>query len=186
MKKSIFACLITGYLISSVLSCGSNGCEESRESFCSVEMKATSNARITQLYVWGVGQGGQTTLSSETIRVNVDGEMRDSIVFDTIQVDSLMVSLTSSPSLSFILNPDTTVTTLRMQVTMVKDQVEQQVEDTITLTYEPYPYLINMECGCSVFFDLHDLSTSNHFIQDATIKNNVITNEETTHIIITY
>jgi hypothetical protein len=143
-------------------SCGSNGCEETRESYCTVQLRSTTQTTLQSVSVWALSDRF------------ADG-------------DSLMISGESSPTeLSIILNPDTTETRLRIQFNGRADNEALQLEDTLTLTYEPYPYFIDMECGCSVRFELIDASSTYNFIQDVYLKQTTITNEAAVNLLIEY
>lgn len=150
-----------------VSSC-SNGCEETRETFCLTSLTSETGLSISSLYAWGIGQQHVRDESSPTG-----------------YTDSLMLSEASPKELSFILRPDTTVTRIRLQMTVSGDS-SYQVEDTLTIRYEPRSVFLNMDCGCSVFFTLSEVSVTEHFIQEATIKNAEITNTENVNIALVY
>ena len=151
-----------------IMSCGNNGCEEVRESFCLAQMTSLSGAKINQLYAYGIGQG--------------KGEV------DTLGIasDEVMLTASNPSSLEFILDPDTTVTDIRLQMNITLDGDQFQHDDTIHFVYDPHPYFINMDCGCSMYFTIEDVTSTNHFLRNITIKNNEITNEQSLNIVIEF
>ena len=163
LMKSLFA--LTLALIGAVLfsSCAGNGCEENREAYCVAEFRGVSGATLSRMSVWGIGQGLATGSS-----------------------DSLMYSGAPAANIEWMLDPDTTSTRLRILFTGVVDREQVQVIDTLTFTYKAEPYFLNMECGCSVFYQLEELTSTNHFIYDARIVRREITNEENIHLLIEY
>jgi hypothetical protein len=98
-----------------------------------------------------------------------------------------MISGESSPTeLSLILDPDTTETRLRIQFNGRADNEALQLEDTLTLRYEPYAYFIDMECGCSVRFELKEVTSTYNFIQDVFLKQTTITNDPAVNLLLEY
>ena len=167
MKKILYL-IIPALLLTTISGCGNNGCEEVRESFCYAQMTSLSGAKINPLYAFGIGQGG--------------GEV------DTagVATDKEMLNASNPSSLEFILNPDSTVTDIRLQMNITLDGDQFQYDDTIHFVYEPHPFFINMDCGCSMYFSLKEVTHTNHFLRNITIKNNEVTNEQTLNIVIEY
>lgn len=151
-----------------IASCGNNGCEETRESYCLADLLSTSGAKINQLYAYGIGQY----------------EMK--VSEDTLWVDKEMLSESAPKSLEFILNPDSTVTDIRLQMNITLDGDQFQYNDTIHFEYTSHPYFLDMECGCSMYFTLKEVTSTNNFLRSVTIKRNEITNEENINITIEY
>ena len=139
-------------------SCGNNGCEETRESYFSATLTATGRISLTKLYAWALTANG----------------------------DSLMTSASSPTSLELMLRPDTTETRIRLQCTIDDSGDEYQYDDTLTIGYQPNPYFLDMECGCSMFYDITEVSVTDHLFKGITINNSEITNEETVNITLTY
>ncbi|MBO7378567.1 MAG: hypothetical protein J6U31_02310 [Bacteroidales bacterium] len=139
-------------------SCGNNGCEETRESYLYAQLKATTGVSLTKLYAWGLG-------------------------FET---DSLMLSESSPSSLEFILRPDTTFTQIRMQCTVNDNGDLFQYDDTLSIRYEVFPYFIDMECGCSMFFTIQDVEVTRNLFNNIILKQAEITNNEAVNIILQY
>lgn len=168
MKKVFYTILPIIIATIGAASCGNNGCEEIRESYCFADLLSTSGAKINQLYAYGLGQ-------YET----VIGE-------DTVLVDREMLSLSSPKNLEFILNPDSTVTDIRLQMNITLDGDQFQYNDTLHIEYNSHPYFLDMECGCSMYFTLKEVTYTNNFLRSVTIKRNEITNEENINLIIEY
>lgn len=180
--------VLAGGLLLTLVSCGSNGCEETRQAYCIVEMKATGSARITQLYVWGIGQMGQHVVHTDSVfTVDPETGRRDTtLVSASTAVDSLMYATTSPDQLELLLRPDTTETRLLFLATVRQEDETKQLSDTLTLLYDASPYFLDMECGCSIRYQLHGLSSTHHLIRDARITNDIITNTEHVNIRIEY
>lgn len=162
MKQILFIVAIFWVLLTSC----SNGCEETRESYCLADLTSSSGAKINLLYAYGIGQGG----------------VQDS----TSVEDEVMLTASSPSSLEFILNPDTTFTDIRLQMNITLDGDAFQYTDTLHFEYIPHPYFLDMECGCSMYFSLNNVTSTNNFIRSVTLKRKEITNEENTNIIIEY
>lgn len=165
-------------LVTGIASCGGNGCEEVRETFCVCDLKSVSGASLRTLSVWAIGHHAPAV---------ADTLAPDSIIVEADSGDSLMIDNESSPrNIELILNPDTTETRLRLLFTGTELNEPFQIYDTLTIRYEPYPYFLDMECGCSVYFTLHEAIATSSFIQSATIKKSSITNEEAINIVLEY
>lgn len=148
-------------------SCG-NGCEETRETFCVASLYAETGLSISTLYAWGIGQQRVAdTLSA------------------TGYSDSLMLEVSSPEQLEFILQPDTTVTRIRLQMTVTGDST-YQVEDTLTIRYDARPVFLNMDCGCTVFFTIREVNTTGHLLLGTSIEKAEITNTEDVNISLLY
>ncbi len=183
MRKSLFPLCLFLLQIALLSACGSGGCEQTRESFCVCDLKSISGASLHSISVWGIGQYHATHPDSAAVDTVPD----DPLLPEPADRDSIMIDGETSPTnISLILNPDTTATRLRILFTGTADNEAFQYEDTMTIRYEAYPYFLDMECGCSVYFTLHEVTTTGHFIQEASIKKNEITNEEAINLVIEY
>jgi len=139
----------------SLVSCGSDGCSETRETFCYAVVESKIGTVGSNMYVWNN--------------------------------DTLIASASNPSSFECILNPSSDQTTLHIQLTIADtDSTAVQLDDTLLLRYEAVPYLLNMECGCSVYFNLHEVKTTHHFIKEITLLNKEITNEEDVNLRIEY
>lgn len=154
-------------LSSFVSSCG-NGCEDTRESFCFAELLSSSGASINTLYAYGIGQGKGKPDSTG------------------VKTDSIMFTANSPKTLEFILNPNKSVSDIRLQITYTLDGDKFQLEDTLHFEYESHPHLLDMDCGCTMYFDLSTVTCTKHLLRDVTIIKNAITNEESLNIRIEY
>jgi hypothetical protein len=161
ISKLLPAAALSLPLLALCASC-SNGCETTREAYCTCELRSTTNTTLRSLSVWALSdrfEGG----------------------------DSIMIDGESSPtSISLILDPDATETRLRIQFNATADHESLQETDTLTLRYEPYPYFIDMECGCSVHFELKEAECTYHFLQDLYLTNATVTNDQTINIRLEY
>ena len=164
----LYPIIITVFAGILVSSCGNNGCEEIRESFCLADLLSTSGAKINQLYAYGIGQGG--------------GEKDE----NGNPTDKEMLKENNPKSLEFILNPDSTITDIRLQMNITLDGDQFQFADTIHFKYDSQPYFLDMECGCSMYFTLEEVTHTNNFLRSITIKRKEITNEENINLIIEY
>jgi len=156
MKKTV-AILFASILGLCIYSCSTNGCEETRESYCYADIKAESKAK---------------TLNSLIIWYN-----------DTL-IDE---SYSSSPtSIELVLPPDSSHIQYRFDMTVKVDDEELQVSDTLDIHYEAFPYFLNMECGCSVYFTIHSVESTQNFWKNVDLVNKDITNEEAVNLRIEY
>lgn len=155
-------------MCSGLISCGNNGCEEIRETYCMADLISTTGARIDQMYVYGIG--------SPVMGVDKDNN----------PIEKEMVNEANPKNIEFILNPDSTVTDARIEMSITLDGDKYQYQDTLHFVYDPHPFFLDMECGCSMFFTLKEVESTNHFFRRVSIKRNEITNEENINIIIEY
>lgn len=138
-----------------LVSCSSNGCEETRETFCFIDMKnQDKNTKLNSLQVW--------------------------------YNDTLASSHTAPTSVELVLPPDSSHIQYRFDMTVKKGDEEYQVSDTLDIHYEAFPYFLDMECGCSLFFSLNKVSATQHFWQSVDLINKDITNEESVNLRIVY
>ncbi len=151
-----------------VWSACSDGCEQTRETHCVTSLTSESGYSITSVYAWGIGQQGVLDESSPTG-----------------YSDTLMLEETEPEELYFVLRPDTTATQIRLQMRVSADSA-YQVEDTLTIHYQPRTFFLSMDCGCSVFFTLKEVSVTRHFLRSASIQKDEITNTDEVNVSITY
>lgn len=169
MRKLLYILIAAAVIFSAFISSCSNGCEEIRESYCFAELVSTSGAKINNLYAYGIGQGKGDPI--DTLGTKGDAEM---------------LNASNPTSLEFKLNPDSTKTDIRLKMNITLDGDSFQYEDTIHFEYGSYPHLIDMDCGCTVYFDLKNVTYTKHFLREVTIIKNEITNEESLNIHIEY
>lgn len=150
--------------------CSNNGCEETRETYLDIQLRKTSGSAIQRINVWGISQGILTHPEAN----------------DSIYADSLMTVLSNPDRLELILNPNDTKTDIRLQMTVGTKEGAEQIEDTLHIEYEPFPYFIDMDCGCSVFFRIKEVTSTQNFLKNIKLKRESITNEENTNLVIEY
>jgi len=158
LQKLFNALAVTLALTLTLTACGNNGCEEIRETYLLASVKATGRLSMSSINAWALTEQG----------------------------DSLMSSFSAPTEMEFILKPDTICTKIRLECTIDDSGDQYKENDTLTVVYNHYPYFLDMECGCSVFFEINDASITNHIFKGITLKNKEITNEETTNIELTY
>lgn len=169
-------------------SCGSS-CEETREAYLVAELENESGATLSAINVWGLGQQAtyvETLADTVTTWNEVTGEVYDTIIYTRVYADDLMLSETSPETLEFFLNPEAEETRLRLQITATANDETVQVDDTLTVRYTAEPYLIDMECGCTIRFDIQSVEMTNHLLRDITIDSKTITNKANVNLTITY
>lgn len=154
-KVLAFALLASSWLLAS---CGNNGCEETRESYLCVNLKATGRIELKALNVWALTDDG----------------------------DSLKIKVKTPTDLELNLKPDTTVTRFRLQCIFDDLGDDYQTNDTLIVRYTSFPYYLNMECGCSMFYAIEEVSITDHLFKNLTLESNEISNEEKTNIILKY
>ncbi len=104
----------------------------------------------------------------------------------TAEGDSLMTTAKAPTEMEFILKPDTICTQIRLECTIDDSGDLEQCNDTLTLIYESYPYFLDMECGCSVFFDIQEATITHNVFKSIKLKNSHINNEEKVNIELAY
>lgn len=157
-EYSIIAlCLILGACIG-FSSCGNNGCEETRETFLYVDLKPVTGRTISTLYTYAI----------------------------TNEADSLMSVDTKPNNLELILEPGVSSTQFMLLMTINDNGDLYQYADTLTVSYESFAHFIDMECGCSIYFDILDAQVTNQTLRGVTIKHSQITNEENINLTIEY
>lgn len=144
-------------LMLSLTSCN-NGCEETRETYLYASLKATSKAKITGLNLWT----------------------------PTAQGDSLMLAINNPNAFELELCPDSSKLEVYILSKVTLNKQDSIYTDTLWVEYDSYPYFINMECGCSVYYDIKKINCTNHLFTEMEIKNQQITNEENVNIVLTY
>ncbi|MDO4497357.1 MAG: DUF6452 family protein [Bacteroidales bacterium] len=100
--------------------------------------------------------------------------------------DTLHTTYSNPTSFELVLPPDSGHYEVRIDMTVKDDSLNYQVSDTLGFRYESFPYLINMECGCTVFFSINEVTSTEHFLKDITLINKDITNEEDVNLRIVY
>lgn len=141
-----------------VVSCGNNGCEQNRESYLYADIKATSRFELKSINVWALTETG----------------------------DSLKLSTSSPTSIEFNLKPDTTFSRFRLQCIYMDLDDAIMIDDTLTVNYQSYPYYLDMECGCSIFYDIEAVDVTRHLFKSISLENKEISNDEKTNIILKY
>lgn len=169
MRNVVLLCLSLLFA-TSFWACGNNGCEETRETYLDIQLKKTSGIAIQRLNVWGIFQGALTHPE----------------VTDSLYADSLMTVLSNPTNLELILNPNATETDIRLQMTIGTKEGTVQTEDTLHVEYESFPYFIDMECGCSVFFRIKQVESTQNLFKNIKLTRESITNEENTNLVIEY
>lgn len=156
--------LFKGYWLLAIIcicgltSCGNNGCEETRQSYLTLSLKATGRINLSKIAILAIGEKG----------------------------DSLMYSASKPTDISLALRPDTTFTQFQV-ITLIEDNGDdEQYIDTVSISYSTTPHFIDMECGCSVFFDIKEALVTKHLFKSVNIKNKSITNDENVHLILSY
>lgn len=156
--QKLFKLGLTLALGLTLTSCGNNGCEKTRESIMKATFKATGKINMVSINAWAL----------------------------TAEGDSLMTLANAPTEMEFILKPDTTFTQIRLACTINEDDDLFQFDDTLMIKYEYYPYFLDMECGCSIYFNIQEATITNNVFKSIKLKNNEITNEEKVNIELTY
>lgn len=156
MKQSLYLLSALAATLLCITSCGAGGCEETRETYCYADISTDSKS---------------TKLNSMAVWYN------DTLITDTY---------TSPTAVELILPPDSSHIQYRFDMTVTVDEEAYQVSDTLDISYEAFPYFLNMECGCSVYFTINEVNATQHFWKSVEIKNKEISNEEDVNLRIVY
>ena len=160
LSKHILAWALTLSAAGVLSSCGNNGCEETRESYLCVQFKASAERNIRSLTAWGLTQKG----------------------------DSLLMQLGTNQltDVEFYLKPDATSTQILMHCVVAEYDETLQFDDTLSIYYTHYPYFLDIECGCSMFYQIDSVKVTHSLFKNCTLKNDKITNEENVNVLLQY
>lgn len=141
-----------------LVSC-SNGCEESRDTTCGISFTSISGNQFAQVSI--------TSLA----KTDVIGDT--TIVFK----DSTFQILGSrTPQQELKLDPNSNYTSYAMEIVFSSFGDTFVAYDTLGVFYNTETHYLDMECGCTVYFNLDSIHSTNHLIQNAIIQNRLVTN----------
>lgn len=147
-------------LTSSLTSC-SNGCEESRDSMCGITYTSVSGSSLKQVSIYSLRKS-----------YILDGK-------EQVFRDSTFRILNSSATIQELrLDPNDKHTAFAMNIVYQSYGDNYLQHDTIDIWYTPETHYLDMECGCTVYFNIDSIRSTNNLITSATIRNNVVSNQD--------
>lgn len=150
-RSNIFLILASAVLtLLGMLSCD-NGCEQIRESFMRITFTSTSSRSLTGITIDAHGRReGVADSDSNTIQYTTG-------------------NLTKYESIELELNPQDSIVTfiLRSQYSDYGDRFG--VNDTVRIAYTANGRFLDMECGCTVDYEIKNVTHTKNLIQDVQI-----------------
>lgn len=156
---NILKLLVPALLLASALASCSNGCEESRDSMCGIAYTSVSGNAMQRISIISLRKS-----------VVIDGK-------EQVFADSTFRVLNSGATTQELrLDPNDTHTAFAMDMIFKSFGDSYTARDTLNVWYTPETHYIDMECGCTVFFNIDSINTTNNLITNAIIKDNVVMN----------
>lgn len=145
-KKQVFPILIAVAMVAGGISSCDNGCEQIRENF---------------LHASFVSATGRVMTNMEIILSNgEDGYLLTGIKqFDDVELD---------------LNPNDSLTYLLVNGTYNDYGDSFSLTDTIYLAYKAEPYYLDMNCGCTVIFELQSVTSTHHLFTSIEVVDPIV------------
>lgn len=142
-----------------------NGCEQTREAYCVLQVVPNSESHLAGVTV-------STLVPADTL--NAKGE--------TVWNEHQFAALSTTGQFEVILNPNDTVTTLNLDIRYKSYDETFQAKDTVRVYYTVQPHYLDIECGCTLHFDLQRVETTHHLLQSVRITQPLVTNESALNI----
>jgi len=153
-------------LLAAVSSCD-NGCEQMRESFMHISLTSNSSRTLRSLYIDAHGRKEGMAMSDDT----------------TLQYT---FSITSFDDIELELNPNDTLVTFVLR-SLYQDYGDKfEVNDTVRISYTANGRFLDMECGCTVDYEINTVSTTHHLIEEVRITDSQINTESGNNLELIY
>lgn len=137
----------------------SNGCEESRDSMCGLSFVSTSGSEMRQMSIYSLRKS-----------YILEGK-------EQIFPDSTFRILNSRATIQELrLDPNDKHTRYAMNMIYQSYGDNYVISDTLDVWYTPETHYLDMECGCTVYFNIDSIRSTNNLITTANVKNNVVSN----------
>lgn len=137
----------------------SNGCEETRDSMCGLSFTSINGYQMKQVSIYS---------------------LRKSYILDGKEVvfpDSTFRILNSStPIQELRLDPNDKHTSYAMYLIYEAFGDHFAVLDTLDIWYTTETHYLDMECGCTVYFNLDSIRSTNNLVSNSRISNGVVSN----------
>lgn len=155
-----------GLLALTLLSACDNGCEQTREAYCALQLTATSGAKLTKLSLG-------TAVLADTL--SAEGQ--------PVWNEVLFATSSTASQYEVILDPNANTTVLHFDIHYSSYDEPFQAKDTLTLHYEVAPYYLDMECGCTLRYELQAVDCTGHLLRNVRIVRSEVSNEPTVNIV---
>lgn len=142
----------------SAVSC-SNGCEETRDSMCGLSFVSTSGNEMMQMSLYSLRKsyvlnGKEQVFPDSTFRIlNSRAKMQE-----------------------LRLDPNDKHTRFAMYMIYQSFGDNYAISDTLDIWYTPETHYLDIECGCTVYFNIDSIRSTHNLITTANVKNNVVSN----------
>lgn len=169
LKRSDILLVITVMALTmlGIASCD-NGCEQMRESFMHIKFTGTTSRSLRSLSIDAHGRReGMAMSDSTTLRYVID----NITTFDNIELE---------------LNPQDSLVTLvlRFQYQDYGDKFE--TNDTLRIAYTANGRFLDMECGCTVDYEIKNVSFTHNLLEEITVTEPMIHTESGNNMELTY
>ena len=146
IKKLYIPILMALAVVAGGVSSCDNGCEQIRENF---------------LHASFVSSSGRTMSKMEIILSNgEDGYLLTGISkFDDVELD---------------LNPNDSITYMLINGTYTEYGDSFSVTDTICIEYTTEPFYLDMNCGCTVTFELNSVTSTHHLFTSTEVVDPIV------------
>lgn len=158
-KRSNILILLIGMALSvlGVASCD-NGCEQMRESFMHISFTATTSRSLRSVNIDAHGRKeGMAMSDSTTLQYTLPVSK-----FDNIELE---------------LNPNDSIVTLVLRSEYQDYGDKFQANDTIRIAYTVNGRFLDMECGCTVDYNITDVRFTKNLLEEVKISDPLVFTE---------
>ncbi len=160
--------VLTGMVLAllGVMSCD-NGCEQMRESFMHISFISTTSRTLRTLEIDAHGRREGMVMSDSTtlqytFKVNK---------FDNIELE---------------LNPNDSLVTFVLRCDYQDYGDKFQANDTVRIAYNANGRFLDMECGCTVDYEIQNITTTHNLLEDVRITDPQIHTESGINLELVY
>ncbi len=167
-KRSNILILLIGMALAvlGVASCD-NGCEQMRESFMHISLTGTTSRSIRSLNIDAHGRKkGMAMSDSTTLQYTLPVSK-----FDNIELE---------------LNPNDSLVTFVLRSEYQDYGDKFQANDTVRIVYSVNGRFLDMDCGCTVDYEIKEVSCTRNLLEEARITDPKIFTESGINLEFTY
>ena len=158
-KRSNILILLIGMALAmlGVASCD-NGCEQMRESYMHISFTGTTSRTLRNLYIDAHGRKeGMAMSDSTTLQYTLPVNK-----FDNIELE---------------LNPNDSLVTLVLRCEYQDYGDKFQANDTVRIAYTVNGRFLDMECGCTVDYNITDVRCTHNLLEEVRISDPLVHTE---------
>lgn len=167
-KRSNILILLIGMALSvlGVASCD-NGCEQMRESFMHISFTATTSRSLRSVNIDAHGRKeGMAMSDSTTLQYTLPVSK-----FDNIELE---------------LNPNDSIVTLVLRSEYQDYGDKFQANDTVRIAYTVNGRFLDMECGCTVDYNITDVRFTKNLLEEVKISDPLVFTESGVNLELIY